>query len=1283
MYEEGIMKRILSSLLIAILVMVQLTPNIPLVYAQAARGEEVTYSVDKAYDADSKTTSITVKAQPSFDAITVDSITTPEGESISGSEVTYAATANGSYLFTIAYTSQTENDEETITSGSAVTVGSDVNVDHKTLDVMVEVTDFTEKKELLAGEGVEINSDNFPDPVFMEYVRQFDTGTKDGVLDQDELDKVEVVSGGNNDSLEFGSAVGIQYFTKLKELKIESENMTELNVSYNTELEELYIYEAPIKTLDLTKNAALKKLTIDNLTDTGKLKTLDLSCNENLIDLFLEYTKLTVLDLSNNPKLVNLYVRANQLKKLDVSSNVVLETLNCSENQLKELKVDKNSRLVELDAHNNQLKFIDLKSARLLESLSLDKNQLSELDLSENIALKFVSVPENQLMKLDVSCLDKLDYLSCEANQLTTMDISNNASLNGLALTRQQVYNTDIWIQNGNGYEFDMKKLVGAENLGYILEVENEDGPVVYNKDTGIITSSEKFNFIYQFDHQGIDSISSEKMDVLVNYAKLYSVNAIAEGNGSITPSGVTWLEEGMGQEYTITPEDGYRLDQLTVNGNEVDPQFTYTIKDIKSHQTIEAIFKSVEEDETPPKVEYYIFAEVRQLPGAKVDGGTISTPGVTTLEYGGSWKYVMTPDDGMKLSYIVVDGKRIEQIKDNSYLFENVKENHSIVACFEPKESVEQYTITATADENGTITPNGLTIVNKGANQEYTITPKDGCVINEIKVDGEIISPRYYFTFLGVTQNHEIEVTFKKSDDIAGPGEVSIDEKHFPDQVFRRYVRQFDNGIVNGILDKDELLAVTTMQIRLWRSPENSLWNLDGIGVFTELKELVFSVPESDLGNEYLASIHMDLSLNTKLEKLDLAKKSWSRFNLENNVNLKELYGVGGVTHVDLSANTALEKLTCFSDNLSTINLSKNIELKHLSIVGGASQKLTQLDLSQNADLEELTINAMYGASELAELDLQKNVALKKFTIINSKLTKLDLHNNTALEKVELSGNKILKTINVDNITNLQELICKSADQLTNLNLSTNAGLKKLVLSDTAINTIDVSNNLELEEFNCVNWNSNLTKVVLGENEKLKVLTVSTSNTDLSSINLEGCTGLEVLDLQGIVGLKTVDVSRIPNLKKLSCDGTGIQKLDVTKNNDLEYLSCSLTNIRTLNLLNNKKLTYLDASRTKLKELNLTENTLLETLVIDSADLSVLDVSNCTELDVIMCMENKLTRLDVRKNTKLVSLHCDQNQLTKLDVSKNINLKGFSCVGNQLTKLELNNNVALFVSAP
>jgi len=171
---------------------------------------------------------------------------------------------------------------------------------------------------------------NFPDPVFMEYVKQFDKN-KNGSLEAEEREAVKTIDVRETpDAQELTSLRGVEFFPCLEKLFCNANKLTELDVSRNTALTGLYCYDA----------------------------------------------QLTELDVSRNPALEFLYCPSNQLTKLDVSKNAALKQVSCSENQLTQLDLSKNTNLNLLECNRNQLTSLNLGVTKVLKStLYLQENQ--------------------------------------------------------------------------------------------------------------------------------------------------------------------------------------------------------------------------------------------------------------------------------------------------------------------------------------------------------------------------------------------------------------------------------------------------------------------------------------------------------------------------------------------------------------------------------------------------------------------------------------------------------------------------------------------------------------------------------------------------------------------------------------------------------------------------------------------------------------------------------------------------------------------------------------------
>jgi hypothetical protein len=75
-----------------------------------------------------------------------------------------------------------------------------------------------------------------------------------------------------------------------------------------------------------------------------------------------------------------------------------------------------------------------------------------------------------------------------------------------------------------------------------------------------------------------------------------YTITATAGEHGSIAPEGNDEYEEGSTQTFTITPDAGYEIDTVLVNGNPVElaEDNTYTFEDISENSTISVTFKPI-----------------------------------------------------------------------------------------------------------------------------------------------------------------------------------------------------------------------------------------------------------------------------------------------------------------------------------------------------------------------------------------------------------------------------------------------------------------------------------------------------------------------------------------------------------------------------------------------------------------------------------------------------------------------------------------------------------------
>ncbi len=167
----------------------------------------------------------------------------------------------------------------------------------------------------------------------------------------------------NANSRGIKDATGIEYFTNITDLNLDSNDLTEIDVSNNTALTFLYLGGNDLTEIDVSNNKALTFLKISS----NKLTAIDVSQNTALTNLELQVNKLTAIDVSNNTVLTKLLLFNNQLTTLDVSQNTALTNLSISGNKLMKIDLSKNTALITLRADQSP----DLTCIRVKDPMSI------------------------------------------------------------------------------------------------------------------------------------------------------------------------------------------------------------------------------------------------------------------------------------------------------------------------------------------------------------------------------------------------------------------------------------------------------------------------------------------------------------------------------------------------------------------------------------------------------------------------------------------------------------------------------------------------------------------------------------------------------------------------------------------------------------------------------------------------------------------------------------------------------------------------------------------------
>lgn len=144
-----------------------------------------------------------------------------------------------------------------------------------------------------------------------------------------------------------------------------------------------------------------------------------------------------------------------------------------------------------------------------------------------------------------------------------------------------------------------------------------------------------------------------------------FAIEATAGDHGSISPNGSRLVAVGADQAYAITPDAGYHVADVVVDGTSVGAVTSYDFKNVADAHTIAATFA----------IDTFT---VTASAGAH---GSITPAGTLTLEYGADQVFTITPDEGYQVTDVLVDGQSVGAV--TTYTLKDVAADHTVSASF------------------------------------------------------------------------------------------------------------------------------------------------------------------------------------------------------------------------------------------------------------------------------------------------------------------------------------------------------------------------------------------------------------------------------------------------------------------------------------------------------------------------------------------------------------------------------------------------------------------------
>ena len=197
-----------------------------------------------------------------------------------------------------------------------------------------------------------------------------------------------------------------------------------------------------------------------------------------------------------------------------------------------------------------------------------------------------------------------------------------------------------------------------------------------------------------------------------------------------------------------------------------------------------------------------------------------------------------------------------------------------------ETGEAAQKYTITATAGEGGSITPNGDVSVKEGASQTFAVAAGNGYEIADVLVDGSSVGAVESYTFSDVKANHTISASFSKTTS-AAEFDNDFEQDEFPGH---GWTVQAENTGCTWYVGTNRNLN-TTRQARI----DFDYYEYEGYGI-GEVQPMAAGSGKKQ--NEYLISPVVDLTGKTPTLSFDyllfkyMIQNDIAKFTVEATIN-------------------------------------------------------------------------------------------------------------------------------------------------------------------------------------------------------------------------------------------------------------------------------------------------------------------------------------------------------------------------------------------------------------
>ncbi len=390
-------------------------------------------------------------------------------------------------------------------------------------------------------------------------------------------------------------------------------------------------------------------------------------------------------------------------------------------------------------------------------TMTPDENfKLYSFDVNGEPMIGSLSGPEIGVRSYSLADIQGNNAVEAVFVSLITYDISISSNAGG------EVYlPVDNTAYEGRDYTVTIDPASGFEV--YTLEVDGVDVKNATPKD-------EDGSYVYTF----VDV--NENHDILIEFMLYYDVTVSSTAGGTVTPLQEPGVFAGEDLSLTITPDEGYMIASIWLNDKKVSGPFPL-------NEQGRYIFEVL-------GVDADVFVDIQfslyhTITASAETGGVVSNEGVTQVPVGEHMNYIITPDEGFKLTSLFIDGLPKELPMDNpdgttSYQITNVNADMTFSVAF-----TEYFVVSVSETSGGAVFIEGESEVIKGDYRIIRIIPDPGYKVisamlnHATPVDWQLeIDGSSTYTMLNIENNTSFDVEFGISagiDRVGGNATIAV----------------------------------------------------------------------------------------------------------------------------------------------------------------------------------------------------------------------------------------------------------------------------------------------------------------------------------------------------------------------------------------------------------------------------------------------------------------------------------------------------------------------------